>query len=193
MDVKSEEALVKPTEILIEEHRVIEQVLAALEKAVTRMSRGENVHLRFFSGTSYLLNGFTDRYHHKKEERVLLPALVEIGLSADNGFVAAMITEHEEARRLAQRLRQVTDRFLAGDVNAREQVILSALGYVSLLRRHMYKEDHGLFPLVEQVIPADRQNEMAAAFERFDLEENGSELHEKYYEMANRLAQECGR
>ncbi len=183
----------KPTEILMEEHRVIEQVLTALEKAATRLSRGENVYLRFFSGTSFLLNGFADRYHHKKEECVLLPALVENGLSADSGPVAVMITEHEEARRLAQRLRQVTERYLAGDVNARDQVVLSALGYVSLLRRHMYKEDHVLFPLVEQVVPAERQEEMIEAFNQFDQEENGVEVHEKYYGMADRLARECVR
>ncbi len=183
----------KATEILMEEHRVIERVLAALEKAATRLSRGEDVYLRFFSGTSYLLNGFADRYHHKKEECVLLPALVENGLSADNGPVATMIAEHEEARRLAQRLMQVTERYLSGDVSAREQVIFSALGYVSLLRRHMYKEDNGLFPLVEKVIPAERQEEMIEAFIQFDLEEDGVELHEKYYGMADRLAQECAR
>ena len=65
----------KPTEVLMEEHRVIERVLIALEKAASRLSRGEDVYLRFFSGTSALIYGFADSYHYKKEEQVLFAAL----------------------------------------------------------------------------------------------------------------------
>ncbi len=183
----------KPTEILMEEHRVIERVLIALEKAASRLSRGETVYLRFFSGTSALIYGFNDSYHYKKEEMVLYPALVENGLDKDSGPVAMMLAEHEEGRKLAHRLQLVTERFQTGDVKVRDQVVLSALGYVSLLRRHMNKEDNVLFPLVEKVIPTDRQEQMIEAFERFEREENGAELHEKYYGMAERLVQECVR
>jgi hemerythrin-like domain-containing protein len=183
----------KPTEVLIEEHRVIEQVLMALEKAASRLSRGENVYLRFFSGTSTLINGFADSYHHKKEERILFPALVANGLPKDSGPVAAMLADHEEGRKLAHRLRQVTERFQGGDINARDQVVLSALAYVSLVRRHMQREESILFPLVEKVIPAERQQKMLADFEHFEQEENGPEMHDKYYGMAERLVQECVR
>jgi hemerythrin-like domain-containing protein len=183
----------RPTEILMEEHLVIERVLTALEKAASRLSRGEDVYLRFFSGTSALIYGFADRYHYKKEETVLYRALVENGLPKDSGPVSIMLAEHEESRRLALRLRQVTDRFLVGEVKVREQVVLSALAYVSLLRRHMDKEDKVLFPLVGKVIPADRQDQIIDAFDRFEREENGAELHEKYYDMADRLVRECVR
>lgn len=183
----------KPTEILMEEHKVIERVLTALEKAVSRLSRGEEVYQRFFSGTSTLINGFNDSYHHRKEERVLVPALVAYGLPRDTGPVGMMLQEHEEGRRLAQRLYQVIERFQAGDSNTRDQVVLSALGYISLLRRHMQNEESNLFPMVEKIIPADRQQQIIEAFERFEHEVNGPEMHEKYYGMADRLVQECVR
>jgi hemerythrin-like domain-containing protein len=47
--------------------------------------------------------------------------------------------------------------------------------------------------MVEKVIPADRQDQIIEAFNRFEQAENGSELHEKYYGMAERLVQECVR
>jgi hemerythrin-like domain-containing protein len=183
----------KPTEILVEEHRVIEQVLAALEKAAARLSRGETVYLRFFSGTSTLIHGFEDSYHHRKEERILVPALIANGLHRDTGPVAVMLSEHEEGRRLANRLRQVTERFQSGDASARDQVVLTALAYVSLARRHIKQEEMVLFPLVEKLIPAERQQRMLEEFERFENEVNGPEMHEKYYGMADRLVQECAR
>jgi hemerythrin-like domain-containing protein len=55
----------------------------------------------------------------------------------------------------------------------------------------MEKEDKQLFPLVEKIIPVERQNLIIDAFDRFEREENGTELHEKYYGMAERLLQEC--
>lgn len=183
----------KPTEVLIEEHRVIEQVLTALEKAASRLSRGEVVYLRFFSGTSTLIHGFTDSYHHMKEEKVLFPALIANGLPKETGPVAMMLAEHEEGRRLAHKLRLVAERFQGGDITARDQVVLSALAYVSLVRRHIQKEETILFPLVEQIIPADHQGQIIEAFDRFEREANGPELHEKYYGMAARLLQECVR
>ena len=183
----------KPTEILMEEHRVIERVLSALEKASSRLSRGEDVYLRFFSGTSVLINGFTDSYHYRKEEKILIPTLVEYGLAKDTGPIAVMLAEHEEGRRLSQKLGIVIDRFQSGEIKVKDQVVISALAYVSLLRRHMDKEDRILFPMLEKVIPADRREQIIDTFDRFEQEVNGEEMHEKYYGMADRLVRECVR
>ena len=183
----------KPTEILMEEHRVIERVLYALEKATGRLNRGEDVYLRFFIGTSVFIKGFADSYHHKKEEKVLLPALIENGLSIDSAPVTTMLTEHEEGRRLSQRMRQVTERLQAGDVRARDMVIQSALEYVSLIRRHISNEEKILFPMADEIIPADQQDQIVKAFDRLQHEGHAEELHEKYYGLANRLVQECVR
>ena len=183
----------KATEILMEEHRVIERVLYALEKAAGRLKRGEDVYLRFFIGTSVFIRDFADNCHHKKEEKVLLPALIENGLSRDSGPIAAMLAEHEEARHLTQRLRQVTEKLQAGDTRARELVIQCCMEYVKLLREHISKEEKVLFPIADKFIPADQQDQIIKTFELFQPEEHGEEFHEKYYGMANRLVQECVR
>jgi hemerythrin-like domain-containing protein len=181
----------KPTEILMEEHRVIERVLTALERAAGRLSRGEEVYLRFFIGTSVFIKNFVDDYHHKKEEGVLFPALVENGLNDEAGPVAMMLAEHEEERRLSQRMRQMTERLQAGDAHARDLVIQSGLGYVRLVRQHIIKEDNVLFPVADKVIPVNQQDQIIEAFNRIKYVEDGEELHAKYYGLADRLVQEC--
>jgi hemerythrin-like domain-containing protein len=181
----------KATEILMEEHRVIERVLNALEKAASRLKRGENVYLRFFNGTSVFIRDFVDNCHYKKEDRVLLPALIKNGLSKDSDSITAMLEEHEEGRRLTQKLRQAIDRFQAGDLRARDLVIQCCMEYVKLLRAHISKEEKVLFPVADQLIPADEQDQINKTFERFQPEERGEEFHEKYYGFANRLVQEC--
>ena len=183
----------KATDILMEEHRVIERVLAALERATHRLSRGEEVYLRFFTGTTVFIKGFTDACHHKKEEAVLFPALVENGLSKVSGPVAVMLAEHEEGRRLAQGMRQATERFQAGDIRMRETLVQNAKAYISLLRQHIIKEDKVLFPLADKVIPVAQQEQILSAFERYGLDENGEGIHEKFYGLAERLEKECMR
>jgi hemerythrin-like domain-containing protein len=183
----------KVTEKLMQEHRVIERVLFALERAATRLSRGEDVYLRFFIGTSVLINGFTNSYHDKKEEAVLLPVMYEHGLPKDSGLVAMMLAEHEESQRLSHRLRQATERLQSGDIRARDQVVLSALGYVSLIRRHIKEEDEVLFPLIEKILSPEQQQRISEALVRFENEENGMEVEEKYYGLADRLVLECVR
>jgi hemerythrin-like domain-containing protein len=177
----------------MQEHRVIERVLFALERAATRLSRGEDVYLRFFIGTSVLINGFANSYHDKKEEAILLPVMIELGLPRDSGMVAVILAEHEEGHRLSQRLRQATERLQSGDIRARDQVVLSALGYVSLIRRHIKKEDEVLFPMIEKMILPIQQEQMLAALDLFEREENGAEVEEKYYGLADRLVMECVR
>ncbi len=181
----------KATEILMEEHRVIERVLNALERATNRLSRGEEVYLRFFTGTVVFIREFTDACHHKKEELVLFPALVENGLSKKSGPVAVMLAEHEEGRRLAQGMRQSTERFQAGEIRMREQLVQNTRDYISLLRQHIPKEDKVLFPMADKVIPAEQQEKILTAFEAYDKDASGEGMHEKYYGLAERLEKEC--
>ncbi len=181
----------KATEILMEEHRVIERVLNALERAVNRLSRGEEVYLRFFTGTYVFIKAFTDGCHHKKEEVVLFPALVENGMSKDRGPVAVMLAEHEEGRQLAHGMRLATERFQAGDLRMRESLLQNAKAYIRLLRQHITKEDKVLFPMADKVIPASQHEQILSAFQKFDRDESGEEMHEKYYGLAARLEKEC--
>lgn len=181
----------KATEILMEEHRVIERVLNALERAINRLSKGEEVYLRFFTGTIVFVKAFTDGCHHKKEEGVLFPALVEYGMSKDAGPVAVMLAEHEEGRQLAHGIRLATERFQAGDLRMRETLVQNAKSYISLLRQHIAKEDKVLFPKADKIIPAEKQEQILRDFEKYDRDQNGEVTHDKYYGLAERLEREC--
>jgi hemerythrin-like domain-containing protein len=175
----------------MEEHRVIERVLYALEKASSRLSRGEDVYLRFFTGTTVFIKCYVDGCHHKKEEVVLFPALIENGLSKESGLIAMMLAEHEEGRRLAQMLRQSVERVQAGEVRKRDAIVENATSYIKLLRQHIAKEDKVLFPMADKVIPAPQQEQIHKGYEQFERDEKGEEMHEKYYGLASRLEKEC--
>jgi len=102
-----------------------------------------------------------------------------------------MLAEHMEGRRLAQGIRQATERFQAGDIRMRELLIQNAQAYISLLRQHIIKEDKVLFPMADKVIPVASHEKILSSFEQFDHEASGEGMHEKYFGLAERLEKEC--
>jgi hemerythrin-like domain-containing protein len=175
----------------MDEHRIIERVLTALERATTRLSKGQDVYLRFFTGATVFIKNFADGCHHQKEEGILFPALIQYGLSKETGPVAVMLAEHEEARRLVQKIRQAIERLQSSDDSARNDLIHNSEGYIKLLRQHIYKEDNILYPMADKVLPADQQQQILEAFKLVERDETGEDVREKYLGLAARLEQEC--
>lgn len=180
----------KATEILMEEHRVIERVLAALERAARRARDGEHIRPAFFINAALFGKNFADDCHHKKEEGVLFKAMNEAGLPVDGGPIAVMLAEHEQGRAFIREMRDAAEKWEKGDSSAREAVVQNALGYVALLRQHIYKENNVLFPLAARLIPAEQHETVAEAFERVEHEEVGEGVHEKYLALAEVLEKE---
>ena len=183
----------KATEILMEEHRVIERVLTSLDAAADRLDRDEPVRPGFFLDAADFVKGFADGCHHRKEEGVLFTAMVQAGLPRQAGPIAIMIAEHEQGRAYTSDMREAAMRWEAGEQAARAQVAENAHGYVALLRQHISKEDHVLFPMADQVIPAPAQGQVLEDFEHVEHEETGEGVHEKYLALAEALERETGK
>jgi hemerythrin-like domain-containing protein len=80
----------KATEILMDEHRVIERVLTALERAAERLEQGGKLDPGFFVDATDFIRGFADGCHHQKEEGVLFKAMTAAGMPTDQGPIAVI-------------------------------------------------------------------------------------------------------
>jgi hemerythrin-like domain-containing protein len=180
----------KATEILSAEHRVIERVMSALETGANRVEEGITVRPGFFIQATDFIKGFADGCHHRKEEGVLFPALAANGMPVENGPVGVMLAEHEQGRDFTRKLRAAALAWEGGDASAKSAVIENARGYAQLLKQHIFKEDHVLFPAADRVIPAEKQDAVMEGFEHVEHEETGEGVHEKYLAMAQALEQE---
>jgi hemerythrin-like domain-containing protein len=181
------------TNILMDEHKVIERVIAALETAASRMGSGQTIRPGFFIDASEFIKGFADGCHHKKEEGVLFPAMEEAGVPRDGGPIGAMLSDHEAGRLFNRNMRAAAERLAAGDKSASAEIASNALGYARLLRQHIMKENMVLFPMADRVIPAGKQSEVAEAFEHIEDEETGAGVHEKYLALAEALERELSK
>jgi hemerythrin-like domain-containing protein len=175
------------TEILMDEHRVIERVLTAMEKAIEAINAGKSVKPIFFLAAAEFIKGFADGCHHAKEEKVLFEAMVQAGIPKAGGPVGMMLLEHEQGRAFVRAMRAGAEKWQSGDDSGRKEVMTAAKGYVDLLHAHIYKEDNILFPLANDAIPPDTQEQVAKDFERIEREETGEGVHEKYLTLAEKL------
>jgi len=183
---------VKATEVLMDEHRVIERVIAVLETGANKLEEGVPVRPRLFIEAAEFIKGFADGCHHQKEEGVLFQSMVAFGIPIEGGPIGVMLAEHEQGRAFARGLRSAAQRLEAGDAASVEDVITNARGYARLLRQHIMKEDQILFPLADRVLPPAEQDRVLEGFEHVEHAETGAGVHEKYLALAEKLGREIG-
>jgi hemerythrin-like domain-containing protein len=174
----------KPTEILSDEHRVIERVLDALQRLTTLPV---NQSLQQWRKAMEFFRGFADQCHHFKEEKVLFPAMEEHGIPREGGPIGMMLAEHEEGRGHVRSMIDAVEQVAKGNGAAGTTLLDHARAYISLLREHIQKEDDILFRMADEVIPEDEQRRILKDFENHEAEEMGAGAHEKYLGIARDL------
>jgi hemerythrin-like domain-containing protein len=182
--------MMKATTVLRDEHRVIERVIAALERATQRLEQGDAVEARFFIDATEFIKGFADGCHHQKEEGVLFKAMTASGMPTHQGPIAVMLHEHEQGRAYTRGMREAAESLQAGDDSAVSKIIDNARGYTALLREHIMKEDNVLFPMAENVLPADQRKTVEEGFATLRQEESSNGVLDKYLALADKLERE---
>ncbi len=181
-----------PTEILSSEHRVIEQVLDCLEKIVEASQTTGRLDTESAEQAIDFLRMFADQCHHGKEELHLFPAMEAKGFQREGGPTGVMLYEHEQGRACVRGMASALAAARSGDPAAPAAFVAHATRYVALLRQHIEKEDHCLFPMANQAFGPEDQARLLAAFQRVEREEMGPGAHEKYLAMADALAVRFG-
>ena len=178
----------RPTEILMNEHRVIEQVLNCLEELANRATATGTVDVPAARMAIDFFQNFADRCHHGKEEEHLFPALEARGLPRHGGPTGVMLYEHDQGRLLIRGMILAADAAEAGQPSASRQFARQAYEYVQLLRNHIFKEDHRLFVMADRLLPTEEQQRIMDCFAHVEKEHMGEGTHEKYLALADDLA-----
>ena len=157
-----------PTGVLRDEHRLILRVVDSLESTLDAGPEGDwrdrvGEYVTFF-------RLFTDACHHGKEEDLLFEALAERGFSREAGPLAALLEEHREGRSLVRRMASARDAVAHDEAEAWARFSDAGRDYVELIRRHIEKEDDGVFDVADGALPepacrrlCDRYDELCAA------------------------------
>lgn len=176
----------RPTEVLTQEHRVIEQVLDCIETLAERARSGHGLDAVRAERALEVVRSFADRCHHGKEEDRLFPMLVARGMSTQFGPVAVMLDEHRLGRELVRRMGE------ACAANDPAGFAEAAAGYVRLLREHIAKEDGVLFPMAESILDAAAREALLESFRSFERDGLEPGVRERCLRMADDLALSLG-
>lgn len=138
----------KAIKILVEEHKNILKMVDALEKECNEIKSGEKVDEDFFRKIIDFIKNYADKFHHAKEEEILFK---EFCKTEEEGClhcnpVEQMIYEHNLGRDFVKGIEEgITEK-------NKRKIAENALGYVNLIREHIFKEENILYPMAENVL-----------------------------------------
>ncbi len=177
-------------EELLAEHRLIWQVFNAVEAPLRVMELKGVVARELLEQLLEFATQYCDRYHHVREEDLLIGRLHEARLVEKGGAADLVLQEHRMARYRLDRLRELLPVAAAGDRQAHGELVKTLRSYTSLLRCHIGMEDRLFFPQAERALS---QSARAALEQEFaDMAAaGGHELAMRYEALGERLIEEC--
>ena len=176
-----------PAEILMNEHRVIERVLRALEAELPRLERPP-FSRDFFDRAVDFLSNFADGCHHAKEEERLFPVLEKKGIQKDGGPIGVMLNEHARGRACLDTIRRSLDAAERRDPRAVAAIRRAAESYIHLLREHIWKADNILFPMARRLLTEQEVAQISGELQHMHEHHVSPGAHAHYLQMADDLA-----
>jgi len=171
----------RPAGDLMEEHRVVERMLAVVSKAADMLDAGQQLDGNVFANAADFFKNFTDRCHHGKEEKLLFVKLVERGLSGEVGPIAVLLREHEDGRAHVRKIAELSSKPLSERTGS--DLVKQVRAYADILKPHIQKEDSVLFPMANWMLTPDDQKELEEGFEEIEEKVMGPGVHERYHHM----------
>ncbi len=161
------------TTSLRRDHDLIEKVIKSMETTAQLLESGTKIPASILNPVIDFSKNFTDVCHHTKEEKSLFPALGKAGMPTNMGPIAKMLMEHEETRKIGNRIEESADNYFKTD-NA-TQLISDMKEYVEHVTEHLWKENNRLFMMAEarlQYVSQQVDDELNQV-EKIQLEEIG--------------------
>jgi hemerythrin-like domain-containing protein len=177
-----------PIKDLTAEHEAVRLTLRVLEVIKTdidrsgRIAGGDDIDtlLEFF-------RVFVDKCHHGKEEKLLFPALEEVGVGKEGGPIGVMLDEHRQGRELVGVMTAAMTQYRQGKAAAAARFSEAAKAYIDLLNRHIEKENNVLFSIAGRHLSKDTLSELKKGFDRLETEEIGTGRHAEFHRMLENL------
>ncbi|MBF0508515.1 MAG: hemerythrin domain-containing protein [Deltaproteobacteria bacterium] len=167
----------KPRAPLMIEHRLIEKMLAVVEKEVLLMMDNKVADSIFIDAVVDFIRTYADRVHHGKEEEIMFRCLAAKTMNTEDQIqMQELIEEHKTARKIVGELVQAKEEYLQGQREALDTILDQLTFLIRFYPEHIRKEDKVFFPNSEKYLTQAEQETMLQEFWEFDRKM----IHEKY-------------
>ena len=157
----------KSISALVDEHRLIEQVLNALERMAEEGARRGHLDAELAVEAVAFFRTFVHGWHFPREE-----AYVSGAMDPDNasGSEDWRFHDHERCGEHLQEMERCAAACTAGDRRAVACFVEHAQAYISVLMKHVEEEEDRVFPALERALTEDRESQAVRALRQTESE-----------------------
>lgn len=176
--------MVMPIGPLMTEHRLIERMIALMEKEVERIGKEKRANFEFIEIAVDFIRTYADRLHHGKEENILFRDLKTKKLEEPHRkTMEELIEEHRWGRKKLKELADANKKYKEGDESAIEAITRCLQDLVKFYPQHIEKEDKHFFIPVMDYFDQSEQESLLEEESEFDR----NFIHEIYTEKVNEI------
>ena len=172
----------KSTKLLMADHEIILEALRILEAINSEIADGKTLNKEDIRSLLMFLRNFADGSHHVKEEAIFFPALMQAGMTLQDGPLRVMAYEHERGRALTTAMDEALSR------DDRAEFLMYSRRYIDLQTAHIEKENYVLFDMADQKFTDEEDEKVAEAFEHFEKTIVGTPNYERLHKVIEDLA-----
>ncbi len=174
----------KPIGPLMREHRLIERMIALVNKKLLQTQEENSADTGFISQAVDFFRTYADRTHHGKEENILFKALDVKPLSPEHRRIMnELVQEHIFGRQKVGQLTRAAEAYDHGDKGSLNEITTCLKELSVFYPAHILKEDeHFFYPCLEYLSKKE-QDDMLQEFWEFDR----MLIHEKYRQIVEKL------
>lgn len=182
----------KPTNILVNEHRIIEQVLNCLERMMGRCTSAGKLEEAPAREAIGFFRAFAGCAHLAKEKAHLFPLVT--GTKCPHGchMDDLMTREEQHGHAHLQAMEEAIEGAAAGDKDALQRFVQHGQAYIGLLMKYIENEEDWLFPQADRALDEANQRILGERLHRDNSESQCGGSREEYLAIANRLADHLG-
>ncbi|MGB8064913.1 MAG: hemerythrin domain-containing protein [Candidatus Sulfotelmatobacter sp.] len=158
------ENIEKSTQVLREEHRLIESAILAFTVIIKDLDAGAALNRRRVWEIAQSFKTYVGRCHHSKEDFLLSMVRARGGSSAEYPF-RTFYEEHRHIQSILSDLAKAAHEYLEALPGTPESLVSCLRNVVDFYPGHMWKAEHLLFPLADEVLSETDQGVLIQQFD----------------------------
>lgn len=157
-----------PTNILEDEHRLIERAVHIAATTAENLNRNEHVPTGLLRGILNFLQRYVRDYHQKREDLVLFELLEQKGVSDRGCPLAPLRNEHQKIQAALIELSDAVTSYETSALGA-EGIVRGFTTLTEMYPHHLWIEDFLLFPMTNKLLNADEQASLGRRLSQPDV------------------------
>lgn len=177
------------TELMVMEHENILKLLEVVRKICCGILEGKPIEEDSFRNIILFARNYADKHHHGKEEQILFREMLDkLGALGQKLVQHGMLVEHDLGRLHISELEKALDAYVKEPATIHKANILAeAMGYASLLERHIYKENHVVYPFAEKNLSQEVLDQIDDEIKAFEDSAKQEKTQQSYLDLLEKL------